>query len=166
VRLAGRLALAGANRCVRPAGVTWKSVIMQTRQRLAAYAVVFDDAGRVLLTREPDRRGRLGRWALPGGGVEHGEHPEQAVVREVQEETAVRVRVGALREVFSDITAAGRRRRVLHNVRLIYCAAVVSAEPGSPERRLSGYARWCAPQEWRTLSLAPFTARALDSDQG
>lgn len=146
--------------------VTCKSVIVRTRQRLAAYAVIFDDAGRVLLTREPDSRGRLGRWALPGGGVEHGEHPEQAVVREVQEESALRVRVGTLRDVCSDITTAGRRRRVIHNVRLIYHAAIAPAEPGSPERRLSDCARWCAPQEWRTLPLAPFTARALDSGRG
>lgn len=95
---------------------------MRTRQRLAAYALIVDGSGRVLLTRQPDgrrrlaRRGqpRLGRWLLPGGGVEHGEHPEQAVTREVLEETGLQVRPGVLREVVSDVAAVGRRRRMLH----------------------------------------------------
>lgn len=51
-------------------------------QRAACYALV-RDAGRVLLT----RLRRIGRWSLPGGGVDHGEHPDQAVRREVFEES-------------------------------------------------------------------------------
>lgn len=134
-----------------------------TLQRLAAYALLVDDAGRVLLSREPV--GRLpGPWLLPGGGVEHGEHPEQAVVREVQEETGLDVRVGVLREVLSDIARVGRRRRALHTVRLIYGATIVSAGPG-PTRRLAGDdARWCTPEECRALPLESFAARILAGD--
>ena len=142
-----------------------EDVVVRTRQRLAAYALVFDDAGRVLLSREPDARGRLGRWLLPGGGVEHGEHPEQAVIREVREETGLPVQVGALREVVSDLARVGRRRRVLHTVRLIDGAKVAPAGPGSPDR-LGDCARWCAPHEWQALPLEPFAARMLASDPG
>lgn len=137
---------------------------MPTRQRLAAYALVVDGAGRLLLAREPDGRGRLGRWLLPGGGVEHGEHPEQAVIREVREETGLEAQAGVLLDILSDITTVGRRRWVLHNVRLIYRAAVVPAEPGSPAPLLSENARWCTPQEWQGLPLASFTSRVLESD--
>ena len=54
--------------------------------RLAAYAVCMED-GRVLLTRyvTPDRGSSW--WTLPGGRVEHGEDPFDAVIREVAEET-------------------------------------------------------------------------------
>jgi 8-oxo-dGTP diphosphatase len=46
----------------------------------------------VLLIKENyDRR----RWGFPGGALEEGETPEQAVRREVQEETGVEVRVDA-----------------------------------------------------------------------
>jgi 8-oxo-dGTP pyrophosphatase MutT (NUDIX family) len=140
--------------------------VLRTRQRLAAYALIMDSASRVLLTRQPDRRRRIGRWILPGGGVEYGEHPEQAVIREVREETGLRVLVGALREVASDVAPAGRRHRQLHTVRLIYRATVVPAEPDSRRDRLSDDARWCTSQEWRTLALAPFVARALEHDPG
>lgn len=56
-------------------------------------AVVRDDAGRLLLIRRGQEPSR-GRWSLPGGRVEPGETPEQAVVREVREETGLDVVVG------------------------------------------------------------------------
>jgi ADP-ribose pyrophosphatase YjhB (NUDIX family) len=59
---------------------------------LAVGAVVVDPSGRVLLV----RRGRppsVGSWTLPGGRLEPGEALDAAVVREVEEETAIAVRV-------------------------------------------------------------------------
>ncbi|MFP5316527.1 MAG: NUDIX hydrolase [Actinomycetes bacterium] len=53
-----------------------------------AAAVVYD-AGRVLLGRRAD----TGQWTLITGIVDPGEHPAQAIVREVQEETGVSVEV-------------------------------------------------------------------------
>jgi 8-oxo-dGTP pyrophosphatase MutT (NUDIX family) len=50
-------------------------------------AVVFDDAGRVLLNERSDN----GEWALIAGVMEPGEQPAETIVREVYEETAVHV---------------------------------------------------------------------------
>ena len=50
-------------------------------------AVVFDDAGRLLLGRRADD----GSWALIAGFMDPGEQPAETVVREVYEETAVHV---------------------------------------------------------------------------
>ena len=55
--------------------------------RLAAYAVCIED-GRVLLARYVPAQG-ASSWTLPGGKVEHGEDPFDAVVREVAEETGL-----------------------------------------------------------------------------
>ena len=57
------------------------------QRREGADALVRDARGRVLLVRRADD----GRWAMPGGWVDPGETPEQAVVREVAEETGLRV---------------------------------------------------------------------------
>jgi 8-oxo-dGTP pyrophosphatase MutT (NUDIX family) len=130
------------------------------RQRMAAYALVVDSAGLLLLVRQPDGRGRLGRWLLPGGGVEFGEHPEQTVIREVREETGLRIRVGVLLDVVSDITRVGRRRRALHNVRLIYRVTVTPGD--SLEHQLFNNARWYSQPECGKLPLEPFTAEVLE----
>jgi 8-oxo-dGTP pyrophosphatase MutT (NUDIX family) len=57
------------------------------RRREGADALVRDARGRVLLVRRADD----GSWAMPGGWVDPGETPERAVVREVAEETGLRV---------------------------------------------------------------------------
>jgi len=57
------------------------------QRREGADALVRDVCRRVLLVRRADD----GRWAMPGGWVDPGETPEQAVVREVAEETGLRV---------------------------------------------------------------------------
>jgi 8-oxo-dGTP diphosphatase len=58
-------------------------------------AVVRDGQGRLLLVRRGTEPGR-GLWSVPGGRVEPGESLEEAVVREVAEETGLRVTVGRL----------------------------------------------------------------------
>lgn len=58
-------------------------------------AIVRDDAGRLLMIRR-GQEPALGAWSLPGGRIEPGETDEQAVAREVEEETGLVVHVGAL----------------------------------------------------------------------
>lgn len=55
--------------------------------------MIFDHAGRVLLVRENYERRR---FALPGGALEDGETPEEAVVRETREETGVAIAIDHL----------------------------------------------------------------------
>lgn len=60
-------------------------------------AVVLNGAGEVLLLKRADR----GRWALPTGSVERGEPVREAIIREVKEETNLRVAVEELTGVYS-----------------------------------------------------------------
>lgn len=55
--------------------------------QVGVHAVAFDGGGRVLLAHHTYRRDLV--WGLPGGWVEHGEHPADAVVRELREETGL-----------------------------------------------------------------------------
>ena len=61
------------------------------RQRVAAYAVVLRErAGTVeiLLSRLAPRISRSEMWTLPGGGVDHGEDPRDALIRRSEEHTS------------------------------------------------------------------------------
>jgi 8-oxo-dGTP diphosphatase len=58
-------------------------------------AVIKDDAGRLLLILRGHEPGK-GLWSIPGGRIEPGETDEQAVVREVREETGLTVTCGRL----------------------------------------------------------------------
>jgi len=54
-------------------------------------AVVFDEQDRVLLVKTTYNRAHP--WGVPGGSLEYGETPEDAVVREVWEETSLKVEI-------------------------------------------------------------------------
>jgi len=62
--------------------------VTRRTQRLGAYAVALDGT-RILLTRISPVGFPPGTWTLPGGGVDHGESPHRAVVRELHEETGL-----------------------------------------------------------------------------
>jgi len=92
-------------------------------QRVAAYAVVVEQ-DRLLLTQLAPRTGAAGRWNLPGGGIDPGESPEAAVVREVAEETGQVVDTVRLVDVMTQHWV-GRSQRGLedyHAVRLLHTA--------------------------------------------
>ena len=69
----------------------------QGKIRLGCSAAIFDQHGRILLTRRADN----GQWCLPGGRMESGESAAEACEREVWEETGLKVRVKRLVGVYS-----------------------------------------------------------------
>ncbi len=98
------------------------------RQRLSVRALVIHE-NRVLLARVTSR-GEPGRgtWTLPGGGVDHGEHPETSLIREVYEETGLELLVGRLLDVYSRRFTGRGPTGVLedfHGVHLVYVGTVV-----------------------------------------
>jgi len=97
-------------------------------QRIAIYALVRRD-DQVLLTRISSRGARPGSWTLPGGGLDHGEPPREALVREVREECGVDCEVGDLLEVHDvhfDGTAPSGRLEDFHGVHLVFHATVAA----------------------------------------
>ena len=105
------------------------------RQRVAAYAVIVRDE-RILLSRLAPWITANEQWTLPGGGLDHGEDPRDAVVREIREETGLDAVVGEQARVYSAHQARVRRdgrRSDYHALRIVYDAWV---PPDSPDPRV------------------------------
>jgi 8-oxo-dGTP diphosphatase len=115
------------------------------RLRLAAYAICLRD-DQILLARYVRADGESKYWTLPGGGVEHGEDPIQAVLREVEEETGYQIRVGRLLGI------------ELHHVCVVYRAEITGGEL-RPE--MSGSTDLAA---WIGLTAVPDLDRAVIID--
>ena len=109
-------------------------------------AVIADARGRVLLARRDGTSDLAGLWEFPGGKLEPGETPEQALVRELQEELDITVEVGPpLLQVPQQYP--GKRLRL--DVRK------VAAWQGKPRGNEGQALAWVAPDKLARYSMPP-----------
>ncbi len=141
------------------------------RQRVAAYAVIVRDA-EILLARIAPAISQSEQWTLPGGGIDFGEHPDDAVVREVHEETGLSCELGAPIWIgsahrLSDGGPDGRLEAAeLHSVRIVYDAWVAGDSPEPRVVEIDGStvdARWhsVAEVESGAVPTVPMVRQAL-----
>ena len=136
---------------------------MDEDTRVGAYAVLVDDARRVLLALWNE--GARPAWTVPGGGVEEGETPEQAAVREVREETGYDVELVRLLGEDTFTVPPGRRldgrRRPLVSVRLVFEARIVGGELTREVGGTTDEAAWIAISEVSGLERVDLVDTAL-----
>ncbi len=147
----------------RLAGLGWTlGAAVPSNTRLAAYGVIRRD-DRVLLCRVSAGNLGAGLWTLPGGGMNFGEAPEAAAVREVDEETGLDARITGQPSIHSDTGewAFSAGPVSYHTVRFIYPMEVVG---GTERREIDGSTDeigWFTMQEVAALRLADIVKRAL-----
>jgi ADP-ribose pyrophosphatase YjhB (NUDIX family) len=108
----------------------------------AACAICVDAEGRVLLARRA-REPSKGLWDLPGGFLDEGEEPLEALVRELSEETGLEIEPARLLGIWSDWYGDGPGAR--STLVLVWVARVVSGRQ-NPADDVSEL-RWFAPDE-------------------
>ena len=157
------------------------------RQRVAAYAVILrvstgsgahhrsEGSGgqEILLSRLAERITSDELWTLPGGGLDHGEDPRDAVLREVREETGLDADVGETARVYSahlpGVWRDGRRVDA-HALRIVYDGWVA---PDAPEPRVVEVDGSTSEAAWQPvadvvdgkLPVAPLVLEALADHQ-
>lgn len=117
--------------------------------------------GDILLVKRGGQPGQ-GKWAVPGGRVESGERLREAVVREVYEETGLRISVGAV--AWQGEVHARTRTDAFHYVIIDFLATVTGGA-----LRAGGDAadaRWVTLEEARSLDLVPSMYDLLDVISG
>ena len=112
--------------------------------RVAAYGLLKRDE-KMLLCRLSQKVGmNPGRWTLPGGGLDFGEDPVDAVVREFKEETGLVVKVDRLVAVNS-LCDSMPGWSPMHSIRIIYSVHYLS---GDLQYETDGSTDLCA---WHSL---------------
>ncbi len=119
---------------------------MGARPRLVVAAVIEDLQGRFLLARRPPGSHLEGLWEFPGGAMEDGETPAQALVRELDEELGVTLAVG------EPLTFAWHRDEARDVLLLFFSARVVG---GEPQGREGQEIRWVPRGELAALAAPP-----------
>jgi 8-oxo-dGTP diphosphatase len=114
---------------------------------VAAVALV-DNDGRVLVQRRPPGKPLAELWEFPGGKVESGETPENALIRELREELAIEVTGACL----APATFASHPLGDRHLVLLLYVCRKWS---GEPRPLAASELRWVRPVGLHALDMPP-----------
>ena len=129
-------------------------------------------AGQILLARIAPSISEKEQWTLPGGGIDFGEHPDDAVVREVEEETGLAcelgrpIWIGSAHRVFEAGDRGDPGSTEMHSVRIVYDAWVAADAPEPRVVEVDGStvdARWhpLADVESELVPTVPMVRQAL-----
>ena len=120
--------------------------------RVSAYALCRDDDALLLSRIAPGATvSSDGMWTLPGGGLEFGEDPRDAALRELTEETGLIGEITELAEVDSWSGPIGDID--YHAVRIIYRVRVTGGDLANEVGGSSDLARWVPLDELAALPL-------------
>ncbi len=135
---------------------------MWQRRRTGVYGICRDDTGRILLVRSSPTARVPRLWQIPGGGVDHGEDPVQALAREFAEETGLSIAVRRPVGVYFNLVEDPKREQLVHHDRVVFDVEITGGSLRPEPDGSSDAAGWFTPTEIAGLPLMSWTARLLD----
>ena len=123
-----------------------------TTMTLVSAVALIDRDGRVLLAKRPYNKTMAGLWEFPGGKIEVGETPEEALIRELYEELGINTSASCLAPLnFSSHSyAATEANRAFHLLMMLY---VCRRWQGRPHPIEGGELKWVRPQKIRNYPM-------------
>jgi 8-oxo-dGTP diphosphatase len=115
---------------------------------LVCACALVDRDGRVLLSQRPEGKTLAGLWEFPGGKVDPGEAPEQALIRELQEELGIETKAACL----APLTFASHSYETFHLLMPLY---VCRRFWGTPVPREGQKLKWVRPRDMRNYPMPP-----------
>ena len=115
---------------------------------LVSACALLDADNRVLLAQRPDGKAMAGLWEFPGGKVEAGETPEEALIRELQEELGVQTWVSCL----APLSFASHTYEDFH---LLMPLFVCRKWEGLPQPRENQQLKWVRGNQLRGFAMPP-----------
>lgn len=128
--------------------------------RIGVLGIVVRDGKILLLHRRGDLDLRPGLWGLPGGGLEKGERIEDALVREMREETGFPVRVGPAVDTWFQINTLTTGERIPFVIACFECITRSTKEPVLDKAEHTEHV-WSTPEDLGRYSLPPRLLRAV-----
>src|SRR5690349_24369244 len=121
---------------------------MSINRVLVAACALVDADGRVLLAQRPAGKPMAGLWEFPGGKIEHGERPEETLIRELKEELGISVREDCL----APLTFASHSYPDFHLLMPLY---VCRRWEGAVTAREGQALAWVRPNKLRDYPMPP-----------
>ena len=128
--------------------------------RVAAYGLVLREQKIVLCRLSSQLAEHAGSWTLPGGGLDFGEDPADAMVRELYEETGLSVRPTGLAGV--DSRHIDRVDRSIHSIRIIYFAEAIAGTLTNEIDGSTDLCAWWSHEDAKGLPLVDLVKIGLD----
>ena len=114
---------------------------------VSAVALI-DIDGRILLTQRPEGKSMAGLWEFPGGKIEAGETPEQALIRELDEELGINTWASCL----APLTFASHSYEDFHLVMPLFACRKWEGIPYGKEGQ---NLKWVRPNQLRDYPMPP-----------
>ena len=115
---------------------------------LVAAVALVDADRRVLIAQRPEGKSLAGLWEFPGGKIEAGENPEQALIRELEEELGISTKSACL----APVSFASHSYETFHLLMPLY---VCRKWQGTPVAREHAALKWVRPQALRDYPMPP-----------
>jgi 8-oxo-dGTP diphosphatase len=121
---------------------------MQAKLVLVVACALIDPDGRVLIAQRPAGKSMGGLWEFPGGKVEPGERPEEALIRELSEELGIAVKEPCL----APFSFASHAYPDFHLLMPLY---VCRRWEGVPQAKEHLALKWVRPKELKDYPMPP-----------